>query len=115
MKTLQQFESYLDVEFAKFVSAVLQIEDDAELKRIHDDVFPRLERAAMDEGVEVCKRQSWLLVSALYDLYLHNRVTELNLDPDYFTGDRPVEQEALAYLAERRLGGPARHSELTVN
>jgi hypothetical protein len=58
---------------------------------------------------------SYLLVLALYDGFLNRHSQQLNVPPDLFQGSRPIEDEAHAYLAERRYGAPARHAGLVVN
>jgi hypothetical protein len=58
---------------------------------------------------------AYFLVLALSGMHLDIYSEELNVPPDYFEGSRPKEEEALSYLHERRLGGPARHSDLPVN
>ena len=111
---LNDFEAYADTEFAQHLPAIADADEDADVQGIHDGLFPRLERKAIEEGVEVCQRMSWLLVLALYDCYLHTHAERLLVGPEYFDGDRPEEDEAHDYLLERRLGGPARHNHLSV-
>jgi len=112
--TLTEFEEYAHEEFAKTLPAVLD-DEDVDLTTTDDGLFPRLERKAIAEGVEVCERMAYFLVFALYDIHLDIHAEELGVPADYFEGHRPKEEEALAYLHERRLGAPPRHAGLPVN
>ncbi len=112
--TLMEFETYAYAEFDKHLPVLADIEDYTRAEEFLSDLCTRLERTAMNQGVEVCKRMTWLLVFALYELNLSIHAEELGVPPDYFENDRPEIAEAFAYLHERRLGGPSRHNDLTV-
>ncbi len=112
--TLDEFEIYAQAEFDKHLPVLSEIEDYSRAEELLSELYTRLEQTAISQGVEVCKRMTWLLVFALYELNLSLNAEALGVPPDYFDGDRTHVDEAYAYLHERRLGGPPRHNDLTV-
>jgi len=107
--TLDQFEELCDRVFTERLPNVSHEDGDAALQLV-GSVFAGLESVALSTGVEVCQRAAYLLVFARYDMHLYEHREELGLPNDYFTADdRAAEEEAFAYLHERRCGAPARH------
>jgi hypothetical protein len=115
MMTLTEFEQHVNEQLSDGLITAVAIEDEHEFDASVLDLLNRLEHVALSEQVEVCERMSYLLVLALYDGFLNRHSEQLNVPPELFQGSRPIEDEAHAYLAERRYGAPARHAELAVN
>jgi hypothetical protein len=110
--TLSQFEELCDNVFAERLPGLTNSDEDAEW--LSSTVFPELERVALSSGLEVCERGAYLLVLARYDMHLYEHAEQLGVPADYFeANDRQKEEEAFAYLHERRCGAPARHAGLT--
>jgi len=106
--TLTQFEQHCHKVFS---DRLLTIRDasDADAQRLTADLFNELDAVAIGAGIEVCARGAYLLTLALYDLHLGGHADVLGVPDDYFTSeDRHAEEEALAYLHQRRCGEPAR-------
>ena len=115
MMTLTEFEQHANAQLTDGLVTAFATEDEQEFYASVLDLLNRLEHVALNEHVEICERMSYLLVLALYDGFLNRHSEQLNVPPDLFQGSRPIEDEAHAYLAERRYGAPARHAELIVN
>jgi hypothetical protein len=116
MKTLSEFEALADHEFSQYVLEFVTASSDEEADHIIVILFTLLEKAALDEGVEVCPRSAHLLVLALFDTYTFAHTEELHVPDDYFQDQQhPKQPEVREYLEERRLGAPPRHGNLTVN
>jgi hypothetical protein len=113
--TLTEFEEHAHAEFAKHLPVVADSTCESESEAQVKTLLARLEQKAMEERVEICKHMAWLLVFALYDMHLRLNADVLLVPPDYFECDRTKEDEADAYLHERRLGALPRHNDLTVN
>lgn len=105
--TLSDYERYANELFAQELPKVLDMAEDDEPDFI-TTLFARLDSTALKSGLEICKRGAYLLSLALYDEYLQQHAEELHVPAEYFDGARP-EDEARAYLNERRLGVTARH------
>jgi hypothetical protein len=114
LMTLGDFEQHCQKAFAERLLVIRDVASDAEAERLITDMFNELEAVAVAGGVEACKRGAFLLTLALYDIHLSLNADALGVEPDYFDGDRPQEQEAFNYLHERRCGAPARQF-ITVN
>ncbi len=104
--TLAQFEQLCDKVFTERLLAIRDAEDGGQML---DAMWSELEGVALNSGLEICKRGAYLLVLARYDMHLDEHREELGVPDDYFDGERSKEEEALAYLHERRCGAPARH------
>ena len=111
--TLEQFEQLCDKVFTERLLAIRDAEE-KESERMLDAVLSELEGVALSSGLEICKRGAYMLVFARYDMHLCEHAEELGVPSDYFDGERSNEEEALAYLHERRCGAPARHAGLPV-
>jgi len=115
MNNLQQFEQHANAQFAEQLPKVLDLDEDnldEGLKTIIDDTQQQLEADAIQAGVETCPRSAFLLVFGLTDFYMEAHAEELHVPPEYFGGPRE-EDEARAYVEERRLGLPIRCNCLT--
>ena len=107
--TLIQFEELCIRVFEQQLPVIRDTADEHEAERLLHAVCAELERVALSSGVEICQRGAFLLVFARYDMELNEHSKELGVGGDYFEGARTTEQEAYAYLHERRCGAPARH------
>jgi hypothetical protein len=106
--TLNQFEE-LCIRVLNERLPVVRDASEHEGMKLLSAVCSELENVALSSGLEVCQRGAYLLVLARYDMELHSHRHELGVPDAYFEGVRWPEQEAFAYLHERRCGAPARH------
>jgi hypothetical protein len=107
--TLTLFEELCRKVLAQHLPTIRDERNEAKAEELLSAVLDELEQTALNNSVEVCERGAYLLVLARYDMALEANADALGVPANYFVGSRPAEEEAYAYLHQRRCGAPAQH------